>query len=188
MTLLLQTWGLIEHWWAWDWIEASEASECFTCLNSASSTDLKNKFKLHIVYSGISKQINICNLLVRRQSSKWSQVQALASHLAITCKGYSRIQSKVLTAKSQHRQVGQASTNTGHFQVYCSYCGQWQACFRKKCYQSCYAELSNYLAGQKGLNAWAKTTDFFEGKLNWVLQELVTGQSCACCLALSFIH
>ena len=83
-------------------------------------------------------------------TTSWSgsKVQvAPAGHLAITFKGYSRRQSKVLTAKSNAELLGStpallemfwlASTNKGSFLVGRSCCWQRQAHFGKTCYHSC---------------------------------------------------
>ena len=87
-------------------------------------------------------------------TTSWSgsrvQVQAPAYRLTITPKGFSRWQSKVLTAKSMAELFWQAlrhslgrswgprvRSNTGSFWVSCSCCWQWQAHLRKKCCHSC---------------------------------------------------
>ena len=67
--------------------------------------------------------------------------------MAITPEGYSRRQSKVLTAKSMAELLGQRSctawagrtsyTNTGRFWFGCSRCWQWLARLRIQFYHSC---------------------------------------------------
>ena len=85
------------------------------------------------------------NLLIHWQNSSLSpQALALASHLTITLKGYSKdnFDSKLIdralgTAPwlSLGPEAGKASTNSVYFPVWCS-CWQWQACFREKCFHS----------------------------------------------------
>ena len=94
----------------------------------------------------------------------WVEVWAPACHL--TPEGYSRRQSKFLTAKSILKLLrtrscqctawagwthdGQASTNTGRFLVCSSRCWQRQAHSRKKCYHFCNTDS---VESQKGFNA-----------------------------------
>ena len=82
--------------------------------------------------------------------SKFEPLPPAAVHLAINPKGYSRRQSKVLTAKSMAKLLGArsgtawagrtgdsvASTNTRRFQVGCNRCGPRHARSRKTCYRS----------------------------------------------------
>ena len=80
----------------------------------------------------------------------WVQVWAPAGHLAIIPEDYSRRQSKVLTAKSMAKvlgqrsgtacqvgRVGRASKVTRCFWVSCSRCWPRLARSRKTCYHSC---------------------------------------------------
>ena len=113
-------------------------------------------------YSGIPEQIIPQALSghrqpgVRRQNSSFSPssshfpaLAAPAFHLAITPEGYSRKQSKALTAKSMDELYGTGpcsctawagrttSTNTGCFLVNYSHCWQRLTRLLKTCHHSC---------------------------------------------------
>ena len=80
----------------------------------------------------------------------WVQVQAPACHLAISPKavpegnrrfrGQNQLPSSWGSSPALLALVGQASTNTGRFQVGCSRCWLLLARLRKTCYHSCYTK------------------------------------------------
>ena len=122
--------------------------------NLASVTDLKKELKIHTVCAVISEAIKPYNSLVRRQSSSLSPNLSPCRycHLAISLKavpesnrrfrGQNQLPSSwgCSPGPALLALVGQASTNTGRFQVCCSRCLQRQASLRKTCYHSCYTD------------------------------------------------
>ena len=112
--------------------------------NLASVTDLKKNSNPHILCCAFG---GVYISLARRQSSSLSQVQAPASHLAISPKavpaGNGRFRGQNQRPSSWGHspallgRVGRAGTNTGRFRVCCSRCRPRLARLRKKCYHSC---------------------------------------------------
>ena len=136
--ILLQEVPLISVWWMRVGINSLLSSI------SAFSTDLKRIQTPHRLFWGFEAD--------KTSTTHWSgwrvQVWAPTGHLAITPKGYSRIQSKILTAKSMAKLFGQCSGTAwaGHkgkhnerqFRVSSSCCWPQQARLRKMCYHSSY--------------------------------------------------
>ena len=110
---------------------------------SASSTDLKRNQTPHSLFRSFRAD-NPFQLVDQETEfnleSKLKQVLAPVNHLAITPEGCSRRHSKVLTAKSLAKLLGQLSStlwlvtrlNKGCYQVCSSHCWPQHACFRQQ--------------------------------------------------------
>ena len=110
-----------------------------------------NSIQFIELYSGVSEQINLYNTLVSRQSSSlspsWSPClssgidwQSLPKAIPEDNQSFwlqKLFPSSWGRAPAQLGRVGQASANTGYFQVGSSSCWQLPARLMKTCYHSC---------------------------------------------------